>query len=307
MIDFHPLTLADGAWIVPLVRQSDRRNCDFCFANLMSWRFLYDTEVALHRGMLVLRFRTNGHVAYQMPVGAGSLADVVADLIDDARQAGHAFLMLGVCDGGLERLRPYLPSHFSISQDRDYADYIYRREALATLAGKKLQAKRNFVNRFLRDYPDCRFTPLTPQRFAECLALERQWSLRKTQADNADDLIDERRSMQYVLDHWNDVGAIGGALDVGGRMVAFTIGAPINADTFDICVEKADADVAGAYAMVNREMARLIPPQYTYVNREEDLGVEGLRQAKLSYHPEIILYKYRIMSRHPMGGGDAVE
>ncbi len=304
MIDFRPLTLADRQWIVPLIQQSDRRNCDFCFSNLMSWRFLYGTEVALHRGMLVLRFRTNGHLAYQMPVGPGPLADVVNDLIEDAESAGHAFLLLGVCDEGLERLRGCLPPHFSISQDRDYADYIYRREALATLAGKKLQAKRNFVNRFLRDHPDCRFTPLTPQRFGECVDLERRWSARKAETGDAQGLDNERRSMLYVFDHWDDLGVNGGALDVGGRLVAFTVGAPINADTFDICVEKADADLPGAYAVVNREMARLIPPQYTYVNREEDLGVAGLRQAKLSYHPEIILYKYRIMSRHPMGGSD---
>ena len=105
-------------------------------------------------------------------------------------------------------------------------------------------------------------------------------------------LQDERRFMTAALQHMDQLDIQGGVLYVGGKIVAFTFGAPINQETFDTCVEKADTDIEGAYAMINYEFANHIPEQYVYINREEDLGLEGLRRAKLSYHPEILLEKY---------------
>ena len=112
---------------------------------------------------------------------------------------------------------------------------------------------------------------------------------------------DERRSMSYVLDNWDNLGGMGGALRVEGRLVAFTFGAPVNYDTFDVCVEKADTEYDGAYAVINREFVRRVPEQYVYINREEDLGIEGLRRAKESYQPVMLLHKYTVMTKHPLG------
>ena len=98
--------------------------------------------------------------------------------------------------------------------------------------------------------------------------------------------------MTAALQHMDQLDIQGGVLYVGGKIVAFTFGAPINQETFDTCVEKADTDIEGAYAMINYEFANHIPEQYLYINREEDLGLEGLRRAKLSYHPEVLLEKY---------------
>lgn len=100
---------------------------------------------------------------------------------------------------------------------------------------------------------------------------------------------DERRFMTVALSHMEELGLTGGVLHVNGRIAAFTFGAPINDETFDTCVEKADTDIEGSYTMINYEFANHIPEQYIYVNREEDLGLEGLRKAKLSYQPETIL------------------
>lgn len=300
MIDFQLLELRHRAMIEAVVRPSERRNCDFSFMNLFSWRFHYDTEVALHEGWLLFRFKADGHLAYQLPLGGSDYHPVLDALLDDALRLGHPFLMLGVCEQELPAVAAALPDHYFATDQRDYADYLYRRDALATLSGKHLQAKRNFANRFERLYPNYEIVPLGPERFAECLRLETEWVKAKTITDSAS-YADERRSMEAVFAHWTELDAQGIALLVDGRVVAFSYGTPINYDTFDVCMEKADTAYEGAYAAVCRAFARAVPSRFVYLNREEDLGIEGLRRAKLSYHPERLMRKFAIMAKHPFG------
>ncbi len=301
MIDFQPLELRHRAVIEAVVRPSERRNCDFSFMNLFSWRFLYATEVAFHEGWLLLRFKADGHLAYQLPLGGSDYRPIVEALLADAERQGHPLLMLGVCEQELSAVRAALPAHYFATAQRDYADYVYSREALATLSGKRLQAKRNFANRFERLYPDYETVPLGPEHFAECLQLETEWGKTKSAANPEAGYANERRSMEEVFSHWGRLDAHGIVLRVDGRVVAFTYGTPINYDTFDVCMEKADTSYEGAYAAVNRAFARAIPSGYVYLNREEDLGLEGLRRAKLSYSPERLLHKYAVMAKHPLG------
>lgn len=300
-IPFHPLTLADKALITERVYSTECRNCDLNFANLISWRFLYDTEVADYEGWLLFRFKADGHPAYMAPVGKGDLAACLEALIEDARVEGHPFLMLGVCQHTLVQLDEAMPGYFYATANRDYADYIYRREALATLAGKKLQSKRNFANRFERSYNSVEVLPLTPELIPECLKLDTQWLDIKTIENPAQQQAAEaeRRSIQTAFTHWSELDCRGLAVRVEGQIVAFTYGAPINYDTFDVCAEKADTTYPGAYAYINREFSRSLPERFVFLNREEDLGVAGLRQAKLSYHPEVLLQKYSVMTKHP--------
>ena len=111
---------------------------------------------------------------------------------------------------------------------------------------------------------------------------------------HTDEEISERKTIKYVFDHWQELGAIGGTIYVEGNLVAFTYGAAINNDTFDVCVEKADTSYEGAYAAINNEFVNHLPQQYQWINREEDLGIDGLRQAKTTYQPVLKLRKYVI-------------
>lgn len=293
-LDFRSLTLSDRDEVRRRVLTADCRNCDLNFMNLMSWRFLYDTELAVCDDWLLLRFRLNGRPAYLAPVGGGDWEHIMNVLLADADRQGHSFFMMGVCEHRLALIEQAMPGRFQPKADPAYADYIYLRSSLSELSGKALQPKRNHINRFLKLYPDYEYLPLTADLFEECLALDAQWADHKS-GDNAWlSYADERRSVEYVLSHWAELDGQGGALRVDGRLVAFTYGAPINYDTFDVCVEKADTAYEGAYALINREFARRIPEQYVYVNREEDLGVEGLRRAKASYRPERLLQKYTL-------------
>ncbi len=267
----------------------------------MSWRFLYDTEMAIWDNWLLFRFKANGHLAYLAPTGKGDWRGVMSALLEDARSLDEPFLMLGVCENTLTFLDEAMPGYFYATADRTYTDYIYDRQSLSSLSGKKLQPKRNHANRFEKFYPDYEYLSLTPDIFRECLELETRWSSQKIENSARLSYADERRSMSYVLDNWDNLGGMGGALRVEGRLVAFTFGAPVNYDTFDVCVEKADTEYDGAYAVINREFVRRVPEQYVYINREEDLGIEGLRRAKESYQPVMLLHKYTVMTKHPLG------
>ena len=300
MIPFKDITLADKDTITSFTMKSDRRNCDLSFSNLCSWRFLYDTQFAVVDNFLVFKFWAGEQLAYMMPVGTGDLKAVLWELIEDARKENQHFCMLGVCSNMRADLEAILPEQFTFTEDRDYADYIYLRSDLSTLKGKKFQAKRNHINRFRNTYPDYEYTPITPDRIQECLDLEAEWC-KVNHCDQQEGTGNERRALIYALHNFEALGLTGGILHVNAKIVAFTFGMPINHETFGVHVEKADTSIDGAYAMINYEFANRIPEQYIYINREEDLGLEGLRKAKLSYQPVTILEKYMAcLKEHPM-------
>ena len=201
----------------------------------------------------------------------------------------------------------------SLEPLRDQYDYIYRRTDLATLHGRHLDSKRNHIHRFRAEHPDFEYRPLTPEIFDECRRLTEIWQEEKAEIKreqsqvylssaereqaptkfngNSEAIaIDvEKKVMETIFSNWDALGMIGGSIFVDGRMVAFTYGSAVTTDTLDVCVEKADRHVEGAFAIINQQFAEHLPEQYIYLNREEDMGIPGLRQAKLSYHPEILL------------------
>ena len=132
--------------------------------------------------------------------------------------------------------------------------------------------------------------PLTPALIPHCLELEEKWC-EEHGCDEAESLEHERKALNFALRHFEELDLFGGTIWVDGEIVAFTYGAPINQDTFGSHIEKADSRVDGAYAIINQEFAKHLPERFKYVNREEDLGIPGLRKAKLSYHPVILLEK----------------
>lgn len=320
MIRFKDVTTADKAAIQRFTLWGERQNCDLSFANLISWRFLYNTQFAIVDDYLVFRFYQGHHLAYMIPVAKPRQADdgtymkvepcdecsisVIKAIRDDSIAMGHPFLMLGVCNYTRDLIESRMPGVFDIKSDRDHADYIYTREKLVNLSGKKLQSKRNHINRFKSLYPDYRYKELTPELIPQCIELEKQWrkvSKDDTDADAPDEgLSEELRSMTRAFNRWDELGLIGGTIWVDGRLVAFTFGCPINQNTFDVCVEKADVSYDGAFTIINQEFVRHLPEQYFYINREEDMGNEGLRRAKLSYKPDILLEKNVVMEKHPL-------
>ena len=289
-IPFRPVTAADADLLRSFTMEGRCMNCDLNVANICSWQFLYHTEWAVVDGFLVLRFVLDGQVTYMKPIGKGDLRPVLHRLMADARSLGDTLRVACVCPCAQALMDESMPGAFTYAVNRDKSDYLYLRDKLVTLTGKKLQPKRNHISKFKRLYPDYEYRPLTEAMAADCIRLGEEWCqtndsgmLRAMQA--------EQRMIRYALSHMDALHIVGGTLWVEGKMVAFTFGSRINGEAFDVCVEKADTSYEGAYAMINNEFVSRLPEDIVYINREEDLGLEGLRKAKLSYYPDLILDK----------------
>ena len=289
-IPFRPITAADADLLRSFTTESKCMNCDLNVANLCSWQFLYHTEYAVVEGFLVLRFVADGHVTYMKPIGKGDLRHVLELLRADARSLGDTLRVACVCPCAQALMNESMPEAFTFEINRDKSDYLYLREKLVTLAGKKLQPKRNHVSKFKRTYPNYEYRPLTADLVPDCIRLGEEWC-RTTDSGMQHAMEAEQHMIAYALQHIDELHIIGGTLFVEDKMVAFTFGARINAEAFDVCVEKADTTYEGAYAMINNEFVSRLPEDIVYINREEDLGLEGLRKAKLSYQPDLILDK----------------
>ena len=291
-IPFKPITIDDKEVITSFTMNSNYQNCDFSFANMCSWQFLYQSEFAIVDGFLLIRFRIekSSRTAYMMPVGLGDLKAALLLLEADSLALGRPLCMLGITPDAKEQLEQVLPHQFVYIPERDYYDYIYLKEDLAQLRGKKYQPKRNHINNFKKQYA-YEYNPITKEIVPQCLKLEQQWYDDNCLPEEQEALTDERQSLSFALHHFEQLNLIGGAIRVEGEIIAFSLGAPINRNTFGVHIEKADTQFDGSYAIMNQEFAAHLPESYVYLNREEDLGIEGLRKAKLSYHPALLLEK----------------
>ena len=281
---FHQLALSDREAMQAVTLPSGRRNCNYTFANLVGWQFWYYTEVCVLENTVVLRYTFDGQRAYMVCTSETLSLELIQELLDDSN---GDLTLIGLEDSQVVQLST-LNSQLStnIEPVRDQYDYIYRRTDLATLHGRHLDAKRNHIHRFRAEHPDFEYRSLTPEFFDECRRLTEIWQEEK---GGSDTINAEKQVMETIFSNWEALGMIGGSIIVDGRMVAFTYGSAVTTDTFDVCVEKADRHVEGAFAIINQQFAEHLPEQYVYLNREEDMGIPGLRQAKLSYHPEILL------------------
>jgi len=294
MIEFKDITLADKEIIQSFTLKSWRGNCELSFINLMSWSFIYKTQYALIDDFLLMRFVEQNNMVYSMPVGGGNLRKALQALIDDAQLHKIPFQLRGACKNLCNELEEAMPNKFKYMINRKFSDYIYLRENLITLKGKKLQPKRNFINRFLKNNSNYQYKPLTRDLINECIELEKSWYGKNINPSDYATISAERTALTYAINNMEALDLIGGVLFVNGKIAAFTYGGAINYETFDVCIEKADVNIEGAYAMINCEFAKHIPEQFKYINREEDLDIPGLRKAKLSYQPEMILEKYNV-------------
>ena len=184
---------------------------------------------------------------------------------------------------------------YNLDESRNEFDYIYKRENITNLSGKKYHSKRNHISAFSKQF-DWHYEPITAENMSGVKKCAEMWY--NENLDRGDVELDaERKGINILLDNMSALNMKGGAISVDGNIVAFTLGSPINSKVYDIHIEKALKSYATAYTVINREFARHELSDYEYINRENDLGVEGLRRAKLSYHPDILLKKYACTKR----------
>ena len=289
-IPFRRVSLDDKALFVRYVAPSEEHNCDLSFANLFCWQDSYHSEVAEYRDFLLIRFRaSDGQQCYMQPIGRGDRRAVVEALMRDAEQRGAMLRFAGLTAEWRDELEALMPGAFAFAAPRAISDYIYLADDLATLPGRRYQPKRNHINRFVSRY-GLVAELLTVEKLDECRALNERWCALRGCSSSSESA--EQQAMARAFECFEALGLRGLILYADGRPAAFTYGSPINHDTFCTHVEKSDPEIEGAAIVVNRLFAESLRGEYRYINREDDLGLEGLRFSKMSYHPVELLDKY---------------
>ena len=305
MIDWKEITLADKPVIEDKICASGCHGADYSFANLYIWRRAYRPLIAYCDDRLLVGMPQWGVYAY--PKGDGEIRGSIELLLGEAHERGEKLVIRGLTDKTLEEFLPLYGDRFEITEDRDNADYIYSADKLCDLPGRHLSSKRNHIKHFERN-GEWEFHRIAAgscglftscENCGECMVSSiedaRTFVSRFYHEKNDPELADEAGAIKEMFDNYEELGFIGGLLFQKGEAVAFTAGTRLDNEVFDTHFEKALPGVEGAYTMVNREFARLIHselPDIKYFNREEDMGIEGLRRAKESYHPDILLMKY---------------
>ena len=298
MIEFHKPQLTDKPRVDELLRRADHRGCEYNFTNLFVWSDAYDQRIARVGDFLVTHLCGALGCSYIYPAGSGDIAPVLTALEQDAAERGVPLRLVCLTQPQIQELDTLFPGRFTFEADRDGFDYLYDIDRLADLGGKKLHAKRNHINRFIENNPSWVYEDITPESLPECLEMDKEWYRRSMVREGLAeerDLGDEGRALRLAMEHYHALGLEGGLIRVYGEVVAFTMGDLLSSDTYDVHFEKAYGELQGAYAMINREFARRVRqrhPQVRYLNREDDMGVEGLRKAKESYYPDLMVEKY---------------
>lgn len=302
-LPFHKPSLSDKPAVDRVFTGTTYYGCFCSFATLFLWKDRYVTEIAVSGDTLFIRGRDeDGSLYYMYPMGRSyDIRACIAALREDAAGFGEKLCILCAEGWQCDELRTAFPDEFSFIETRDEFDYLYRTEHLIQLGGKKFHAKRNHISRFTRSYPDWRYEDISPANLRECAAFTGQW-LENAISGEADgeevyELCMENSAIALALRQFDTLGLVGGLLRVGGNIVALTLGEPLNDRVFVTHFEKADMAYDGAYAVINQQFAEHRLTSYEYINREEDMGKEGLRRAKLSYYPDILLEKYTALAR----------
>ena len=293
MIIFREIELEDIEIINSKLQSQNYRASDLCFTNLYAWGKKFNTQFAVTDEWLFIRFKdNNGRNSYLKPIGTGDLKEGIEIILEDHKQFDTVFQIRGMTKQMVEELETAYPNTFNFKLNRSVSDYIYTVDKLRELKGKKLQSKRNHINRFKREN-DWKYKTLTnnPELVKECKMMLDKWmELNKDEKDPS--LIYDDFATTIMLENFERLNLRGGLICVDNEIVAFSIGEPLTKDTIVVHVEKAFTSIHGAYTIINQEFALHETEGYTYINREEDMGVENLRRAKLSYQPDILLEKY---------------
>lgn len=283
MLDFRTPTIDDRDRIEAFVRDSGQLGCDVTFANTYLWRDHYDIRVAFTDDAYYKCYYTDGVLTgYTFPLTTGDVREAVDTILADARERGVQPVIGLLNERNTALIREWYGDQVRVEEDRDSFDYLYERSELAELSGKKYHAKRNHLSRFYRTYENISVKEICEENFSDVMDVVARWQ------EHNDDT-GELFIIRDALDHFDVLGLFGVLLYVDGSAVAMSIGSRISEEVCDVNFEKA-TDINEAFAVINNEFAKRFDT-FRYLNREEDMGLEGLRKSKLSYHPAVLLSK----------------
>lgn len=282
----HPLSLDDRLSVTEYLQKFPPEISEQTFTNLFAWRNTRPIWIDEFKESLLFFSETKtGLALLGNPVGLVSLPEVLKH---------YGSRITGAERFPKEKLPNTAQLHGSIViEDRDNADYVYRREDLATLSGRHFTKKRNHINQCLAAY-DCIYELITPETISECLAMQNRWCAARN-CKTEPGLCGEYQAIEETLKHYTELPLTGGAIRIEGIIEAFTVGEALNPATAVCHFEKAMTNFHGLSQLINQWFAQNNLADFTYVNREQDLGIPGLRRAKESYSPDHLVEKVRIV------------
>ena len=292
--EMRPIELDDGAALRGMLADLGPEQSELTFTNLFIWREAYGLRLSrVGEGVAVFSRRADPEDSFLFPpLGAGANAEVVRRCLGHMTESGHRAVMARATKADIARLG-LGEEEFQVEPDRDSWDYVYRVEDLMQLSGNRYHRKRNHIEQFTSQH-EFRYAPLTPDLVPACQELQDRWCDEK-HCDLVATLRAEGRAVKEVLENLATLGVTGGCIEVDGRIEAFTLGELLNPETVVIHIEKANAAFHGLYQVINQQFLEKQWSQVRYVNREQDMGVSGLRKAKESYYPDHMVEKFTVV------------
>lgn len=302
MLDWHIPALRDFDAAQKAAEISHSLINDEAFSTIFLYRKKFGIMISFRDGLMFRLYELRpGDFYYTLPLGIDysdssaenieCFKDALAALKNDADENRRRFKFILITDDKKSLLEKAFPSRFTFTENPDFSDYIYNAQSMASLAGKKLQKKRNHVSHFMKTHSDVRFEAVNGSNIADALKIEDRWFSENNGEFDFDKII-ELEMIQTALLNMKTLDLKGGILYADGQPAAMTIGSKISSDAFDINFEKSCSpfEKDGAYTAIFYEFAKTLEG-FRFINREEDLGIEGLRRAKQSYQPEMLLAK----------------
>lgn len=290
MEQFKKITIDDRDILAKYLNKNTHRACDYSVGNLVLWSEVHNIQFAVAEDTLFIKFMIGEESNFLFPMGNGDLKKSFEWLFQYCEEQKIKFKMNIIEPDMFHEIEKLYPDEFEISYIRDNADYVYEIEDLKNLSGKKYHGKKNHINKFLKTNENWAYEKITDENSEECIDMVKEWCVENkccADKEKAAEICVLIKGIKYR----KELGLLGGLIRIDERIVAMTLGEKSGDDMFIIHFEKAFADVQGAYQMINQQFIIHELSDYTYVNREEDMGLEGLRKAKESYYPAFMAEK----------------
>ncbi len=289
MIEFKDPEISDSKWVKKAMEQSGEMSCEYCFGNLYIWSKVYSTEIAEYNGLFLAKTENENTASFLYPCGNSNKKNAINEIIEYCRNKNKKLVLYSLSEKSVKELNELFPDKFIFKPTRDSFDYIYTSQSLNSLSGRKYHSKRNHISFFKNNY-NWKYEKIDRSNISECYKMNEEWEI--INSEKGEGVSNELIAINRAFDKYFELGFVGGLIRLDGKVVGYTFGEPINENVFCTHVEKAFSDIRGAYPTVNQQFCENELMQYEFINREDDTGDEGLRKAKLSYNPAILLEKY---------------
>jgi len=286
-LNFRPVDISMKPMVDRYIGASGILSSEYTFTSSLIWGAGNKVHMAEHENCLYILYTFPDFPRFMLAplcISTANYPCAIAEAEEYMRENGIALQFRGITP----KMRLYFQAAgYTLTEDRNNFDYVYNTSDLLTLVGKKYHAKRNHINRFRAEHT-FEYRPITRANAVECMDVYSHW----VEGRDAKEYIYEIEALARAFEHMDELGLIGGGIYMDGKLAAFTIG-EIGAHQAVVYFEKADSEIQGLYPLINQQFVEHALSGTQYINREEDMGIEGLRKAKLSYYPAMLLEKYK--------------